>query len=199
MYDVFATDFTAGVAAGAAASAGAGVDTGAGVVSGGAGVDTGAACTGALGVAAGDTTAGGTTAGDAETGAVAVGGSAAWIVVTCSDADDDTSDVFTTVVVTAGVDAVMDDGAAIAVDPPAAPRLTAGVATAPGVATGDAAGSSTTDDADSAETVDAPDSPTAVRAPAAPVPARDALRGRRSALSAAMRSAAGLVLAKPAV
>ena len=188
LYDVFATDFTTGAAAGAAVG---GVDAGAGAgaVSVGAGVETGADCIGALdvaacatavnGTAAGSTTVGGTavggaTAGDAEAKVVPVGGSAAWVVVTCAEADGDTSDVFTTVVVTAGV------------------------ATAPGFATGDAAGSSTADDADSADTVNAPDSPTAVRAPAAPVPDRDALRGRRTAFSAAIRSAAGLVFAKPA-
>ena len=203
LYDVFATDFAAGAATGAAAGAGAAVDTGVGAVSVGAAVETGADGIGALGVAAcvttaDGTTAGGTIAGDAETGVVAVGGSAAWIVVTCAETDGDTSDVFTTAGVTAGVDAAMDDGAAIAVNPPAAPRLTAGVNAASGVATGDIAGSSTTDDAERAGTVIAPDSPTPVRAPAAPVPARDALRGRRTALSAAIRSAAGLVLAKPA-
>ena len=203
LYDVFAADFTAGVAADATVK-GAGVDTGAGAVSAGAGVEAGAdridaldvaACATAVGATAvgatavgatavggtavgsttvGDTVAGGTTVSDAETGVVPVAGSAGWTVATCAEADGDTSDDFTTVVVTAGV------------------------ATAPGVAAGDAAGSSTADDADSADTVNAPDSPTAVRAPAAPVPDRDALRGRRTAFSAAIRSAAGLVLAKPA-
>ena len=208
LYDVFAADFTTGVAAGAAVK-GAGVDTGAGAVSAGAGVEAGAdridaldvaACATAVGATAvgattvgatavgatavggtavgsttvGDTVAGGTTVSDAETGVVPVAGSAGWTVATCAEADGDTSDDFTTVVVTAGV------------------------ATAPGVAAGDAAGSSTADDADNAETVRAADSPTAVRTPVAPVFARDALRGRRTAFSAAIRSAAGLVLAKPA-
>jgi hypothetical protein len=75
------------------------------------------------------------------------------------------------------------------------------VATVPGAfavgATDD--GASTTATAGMAGTVASPDSPAAVLAPAAPAPARDALRGRRSALSAAMRSAAGFVFAKPAV
>ena len=213
LYDVFAADFTTGVAAGAAVK-GAGVDTGAGAVSAGAGVEAGAdridaldvaACATAVGATAvgatavgattvgatavgatavggtavgsttvGDTVAGGTTVSDAETGVVPVAGSAGWTVATCAEGDGDTSDDFTTVVVTAGV------------------------ATAPGVAAGDAAGSSTADDADNAETVRAADSPTAVRTLVAPVLARDALRGRRTAFSAAIRSAAGLVLAKPA-
>jgi hypothetical protein len=175
---------------GAAGAAAAGAD--------GADGEVGVACAGggALGAAAGAATIGGVTATD--TGALTTGGGAVPIVATGAD----------TGVAPAGVETV----APAAVAPAAVVPTTAtfggplDVATPAGVATAlelfdsdAAAGASTTATAAVAGTIDPPDSPVAVRPPTAPAPTRDALRGRRSALSAAMRSAAGFVFAKPAV
>jgi len=123
----------------------------------------------------------------ADTGALTTGGGAPSTVAT----------------VAAGLETVAaaGDTATATVDRAGAGAPPADGATVPGTfavgATDD--GPSTTATAGVAGTVASPDSPAAVRAPTAPAPARDALRGRRSALSAAMRSAAGFVLAKPAV
>ena len=172
----------AGGAAGGAA--GAGVETG-----------TGADCTvgGALGTAAGAAATGGVAA--TVTGAFTTGGGAVSTVATGADTSGVAAAALETVALVAGDPVTVTfDGAGVVATP-------AGVATALGVLGANAAaGASTTATAGIAGTVAAsPDPPAAVRAPAAPAPARDALRGRRSALSAAMRSAAGFVFAKPAV
>jgi hypothetical protein len=114
-------------------------------------------------------------------------------VATGADTDGVAAAGLDTVALVAGAPATAEFEDAGAVSP-------AGVATALELLGTDAtAGASTTATAGVADTVDSPDSPATVRAPTAPAPARDALRGRRSALSAAMRSAAGFVFAKPAV
>ncbi len=191
LYDVFA----AGFAAGAAAGGGAGVDTGA---DGAGALDTGVAITGALG----GVTSGATT-GSAVTGALTVDTNAASIVATCADTFCETTGTFTTVAVPGSVvDAVCVFGANTSerlLDSTVGGGATE-LVTAPGVVeAGTPTGSFTTDATGMDGTIGSPDSPAPVRAPAAPAPVRDALRGRRSALSAAMRSAAGFVFAKPAV
>jgi hypothetical protein len=173
-----------GVAAGGAAAGGAdgaGVETGAGAAGTGAGALAGATGGATIGCATG-----------ADTGALTTGGGAVSTVATVA-----------TGVVAAGLETVAAADATASVDGAGAGAGAppADVATVPGAfAVGaPAAGASTTATAGVAGTVASPDSPAAVRAPTAPAPARDALRGRRSALSATMRSAAGFVLAKPAV
>lgn len=177
LYVVLAAVLAAGAAAG-------GAGDGAGVV---------VACTGggALGAAAGAATTGGVTATD--TGALTTGGGAVSTVATGADTGVAPAGVETVAPAAGGPITAAFDGAGAVATP-------AGGATALDVLGSDAAaGASTTATAGVAETIDPPDSPAAVRPPTAPAPARDALRGRRSALSAAMRSAAGFVFAKPAV
>ncbi|WP_411280347.1 hypothetical protein [Gemmatimonas sp.] len=196
MYDVFPAGLAAGAGTGGAdgAAAGAGVDTGA---EGAAAVGAGSAFTPTLGgVTLGVATGAKEAAAGAGTDTLAVtGGGAASAIATGLAVACVTVDEFTTTGITADaadVAAVIDAVVAAVFVANAADSvapLVAGATTA--------AGNSVTDDAVMADTVAAPDSPAAVRAPTAP--ARDALRGRRSALSAAMRSAAGFVLAKPAV
>ena len=186
LYVVLPAGLAAGTAGGAAGAAAAGGAAGAGVETGAETAGTGA---GALAVATGGATTGGVTG--ADTGALTTGDDAVSTVATVA-----------TGVVAAGLETIAaGDTATATVDGAGAGAPPADGATVPGTfAVGaPAAGASTTATAGVAGTVASPDSPAAVRAPTAPAPARDALRGRRSALSAAMRSAAGFVLAKPAV
>ena len=173
LYVVLPASLAAGGGA-AGGATGAGVDAGAGAV-----------CTGggALAVTTGAATTGGVTTTDAA--ALTTGGGAVSTVATGDDADSVAAAGLATVALVAGDPdtATFDDAGAVA--------RPAGVATALELLGTDAAAdASTTATAGVADIVVSPDSPAA---------ARDALRGRRSALSAAMRSAAGFVFANPAV
>lgn len=199
LYDVLAAGFAVGAAVGAAAGADAGVDTGA---DGAGALDTGAAITGALGGVTSGATTGSAVTG-ALTGALTVDSDAASIVATCADAFGETTGTFTPVAVLGGVvdavSVVAADTLARSLDSTVAVVATELVTALGVVEAGTPTGTSTTDATGMDDTMDSPDSPAPVRAPAAPAPARDALRGRRSALSAAMRSAAAFVFAKPVV
>ena len=180
MYVVLPAGLAAGTAAGGAAGAGDGVGAGVACAGGALGAATGGATTG--GATTGGATTGGVT--DAVVGAFTTGGGAVSDVATGTDTGGIAAADVDTVELVAGEPATLtfDWGGAVA--------SPAGAATVLGLLGADAAaGASATAPAGVADVV-SPDSPAA---------ARDALRGRRSALSAAMRSAAGFVFAKPAV
>jgi hypothetical protein len=170
----------AGAAADVAAGAAAGDGDGAGVAADIGGACIGACIGGAFVVPTGVATAGGVTVALAD--AATAAGGAVSTVATGADEDG---------VAAAGFDAgELTDGESVAstVGGAGSIKPAVGAATSLGASTTGIAG-----------TNDSPNSPAAVRSPTPSAPARVALRGRRSALSAAMRSAAGFVFAKPAV
>ena len=155
------------------------MDTGTGGAADIGGACTGACIAGAFGVTAGVAATGVTVAvADAAT----AGGGAASRVATCAGED--------------GVAATGFDAGELTDGDSADPTLVGAGSIKPAVGAATGLGASTTG---IAGTNDSPNSPAAVRSPTPSAPARDAPRGRRSALSAAMRSAAGFVFAKPAV